>query len=287
MRNARVLFAGLMILVLFPGLAGGQGSSTATVTGTVTDQKGAAVPGATIELLNTATNESRTQTTNDAGYYTFVSVPPGTYKVVFKKDGFRTTTMGPLDAQVGKSLTANVQLEIGTMARTVEVIAVAGVELQTMDSPVGTVLDRKVLGSMPTLARDATAILLLQPLATPGFNTVGGGGGEGDNAGGQIGGARSDQNSFLLDGGDVTDSTAGGGQYSGTNFSAPPRGVVSKPVESLEEFRVVTTNSAATFSRSAGGEVQMVTKCRSNPFPGAVFDYLRHNQRNANNCNPQ
>src|SRR5713226_174824 len=133
MRNARVLFAGLMILVLVPGLARGQGSSTATVTGTVTDQKGAAVPGATIELLNTATNESRTQTTNDSGYYTFVSVPPGSYKVVFKKAGFRTTTMGPVDAQVGKSLTANVQLEIGTMAQTVEVIAGAGVELQTMD----------------------------------------------------------------------------------------------------------------------------------------------------------
>jgi hypothetical protein len=175
MRSARGLLAVLLILVLFQGLGRGQGSSTATVTGTITDQRGAAVPGAAIELLNTATNESRTQTTNDAGYYTFVSVPPGTYKVVFKKDGFRTTTMGPLDAQVGKSLTANVQLEIGTVAQTVEVIAGAGVELQTMDSSVGNVLDRKVLDSMPTLARDATAILLLQPLATPGFNTVGGG----------------------------------------------------------------------------------------------------------------
>jgi hypothetical protein len=285
MRSPKILLAVLVILVLFPGLGRGQGSSTATVAGTVTDQNGAAVPGATIELLNTATNESRTQTTNDSGYYMFVSVPPGSYKVVFKKDGFRTTTMGPLDAQVGKSLTANVQLEIGTVAQTVEVIAGAGVELQTMDSSVGNVLDRKVLDSMPTLARDATAILLLQPLATPGFNTVGGGGGEGDNTGGQIAGARSDQNTFLLDGGDVTDSTAGGGQYSGTNFSATPRGVVPTPVESLEEFRVVTTNSAASFSRSAGGEVQMVTKRGSNTFHGAVYDYLQNNHLNANTWN--
>jgi hypothetical protein len=277
----------LVILVLFQGQGRGQGSSTATVTGTVTDQKGAAVPGATIELLNTATNESRTQTTNDSGYYTFVSVPPGSYKVVFKKDGFRTTTMGPLDAQVGKSLTANVQLEIGTMAQTVEVIAGAGVELQTMDSSVGNVLDRKVLDTMPTLARDATAILLLQPLATPGFNSVGTPtqGGEGDNTGGQIAGARSDQNTFLLDGGDVTDSTAGGGQYSGGQFGASPRGVVPTPVESLEEFRVVTTNSAASFSRSGGGEVQMVTRRGSNAFHGAVYDYLQNNHLNANTWN--
>jgi hypothetical protein len=187
--------------------------------------------------------------------------------------------------QVGKSATVDTQLEIGSMSQTVEVIAGAGVELQTMDSSVGNVLDRKVLDSMPTLARDATAILLLQPLATPGFNTVGGGGGEGDNTGGQIAGARSDQNTFLLDGGDVTDSTAGGGQYSGTNFSATPRGVVPTPVESLEEFRVVTTNSAASFSRSAGGEVQMVTKRGSNQFHGAVYDYLQNNHLNANTWN--
>ncbi len=283
MRNTKILFAVLVILVLVPGLARAQGSSTATVAGTVTDQKGAAVPGATIELLDIATNETHAQVTSDTGYYIFVSVKPGSYKVVIKKDGFRTTNIGPVAVQVGKSAMVDAQLEIGTMSQMVEVTANSGVELQTLDSSVGNVLDRKVLDSMPTLARDATALLLLQPLATPGFN--GGGGGEGDNTGGQIAGARSDQNTFLLDGGDVTDSTAGGGQYSGTNFGATPRGVVPTPVESLEEFRVVTTNSAASFSRSAGGEVQMVTKRGSNTFHGAVYDYLQNDHLNANTWN--
>src|SRR5260370_28696221 len=98
----------------------------------------------------------------------------------------------------------------------------------------------------------------------------------------QIAGARSDQNTFLLDGGDATDSTAGGGQYSGTNFTATPRAVVPTPIESLEEFRVVTTNSGASFSRSAGGEVQMVTRRGSNQFHGAVYEYLQNNVLNAN-----
>src|SRR5713226_3820543 len=284
MRNARVLFAGLMILVLVPGLARGQGSSTATVTGTVTDQKGAAVPGASIELLNTATNESRTQTTGDTGYYTFVSVPPGTYKVSIKKVGFRTTTIGPVDVQVGKSLTADAKLEIGTISEVIEVQAGTQLELQTMDAAVGTVMDRKMLDNIPSMARDATALLLLQPLTTPGFNSPGSpsGTGEGDNTGGQVAGARSDQNTFLLDGGDATDSTAGSGQYSGTNFTATPRAVVPTPIESLEEFRVVTTNSGASFSRSAGGEVQMVTKRGGNTFHGAVYEYLQNNVLDAN-----
>src|SRR5713226_1626888 len=82
MRNARILFAVLVVLVLVPGLAYGQGSSTATVAATVTAQKGGAVRNATVDLLDTATNASRSQSTNETGYYTFVSVPPGSYKVV-------------------------------------------------------------------------------------------------------------------------------------------------------------------------------------------------------------
>src|SRR5215468_9336391 len=145
-------------------------------------------------------------------------------------------------------------------------------------------MEHKSLENIPSLARDATALLLLQPLANPGFNSPGSPNltGEGDNTGGQVAGARSDQNTFLLDGGDASDSTAGGGQYSGTNFGATPRAVVPTPVESLEEFRVVTTNATAGFSRSAGGEVQMVTRRGGNTFHGAAYEYLQNNDLNAN-----
>jgi len=275
-----VVFAFLLIPVPLHA----QGSSTTTVTGTVTDQKGASVPGALVELRNIATNDARTQTTLDSGLYTFPSVPPAEYKITIKKDGFRTTVIGPVSAQVGKALTVDAQLEIGTIAQTVEVQAGAQAELQTLDAAVGNVLDHKSLQNIPSLARDATSLLLLQPLANPGFNAVGAPAltGEGDNTGGQIAGARSDQNTFLLDGGDATDSTAGSGQYAGTNFGATPRAVVPTPIESLEEFRVVTTNSNASFSRSAGGEVQMVTRRGSNSFHGAGYEYLQNNVLNAN-----
>src|SRR6267378_2635155 len=284
-QNLKVFLAVFLVLTLAPGISHAQGSSTATVAGTVTDQKAAAVPGAHVELLSVATNESRTQTTNDTGYYTFVSVAPGDYKVTIKKDGFRTTTIGPLSVQVGKVATVDTQLEIGAIAQMVEVRATA-VELQTSDSSVGNVIERKMLDNLPSLARDAT-LLLLQPLANPGFNSPGSPSatGEGDNTGGQVAGARSDQNTFLLDGGDATDSTAGSGQYSGTNFTATPRAVVPTPIESLEEFRVVTTNSGASFSRSAGGEVQMVTRRGSNTWHGAVYEYLQNNALNANTWN--
>ncbi len=285
-RVVLLIIALCCLFALTPSALLSQGSSTATVTGTVTDQKGAAVPNADVELLNIATNESRKQMTNDTGYYTFVSVLPGQYKVTIKKSGFRTASVGPLDAQVGRAIAVDARLELGTVTEIVEVVA-SQVELQTSDSSVGNVMDRKVLDNVPSMARDATALLLMQPLTTPGFNSPGSpaGTGEGDNTGGQVAGARSDQNTFLLDGGDATDSTAGSGQYSGTNFTATPRAAVPTPIESLEEFRVVTTNSGASFSRSAGGEVQMVTRSGSNTWHGAVYEYLQNNDLNANTWN--
>jgi hypothetical protein len=248
------------------------------------DQKGAVVPDAQIELQNVATNDLRTQTTNNSGVYTFPSVAPGDYKVSIKKTGFRTTTVGPVAAQVGKPLTIDATLEVGTVSEVVEVQAGAQVELQTNDASIGNVINRKMMDNIPSLGRDATALLLLQPLATPGFNAPGSpnASGEGDNTGGQVAGARSDQNTFLLDGGDATDSTAGSGQYAGTNFTATPRAVVPTPVESLEEFRVVSNNPDAGFGRSAGGEVQMVTRSGTNLFHGAAYEYLQNNVLNSN-----
>lgn len=277
MMKARVLICMLAILGLIPGLAHGQGSST--VTGTVTDQKDAAVPGASVELVDTATNASRTQTTNDTGYYTFVSVPPGDYKILIKKSGFRTASLGPLHASVGKSLTADAKLEIGTVTETVEVIAGAGVELQTLDASVGNVIGQDALDKLPSLSRDATAILLMQPMTAPGFNSA-----EENDTGGQVAGARSDQNTFLLDGGDATSNTEGGGGYAnqaGTGFSAEARASVPTPVESLQEFRV-TTNNSTLFARSSGGAVEMVTRRGTNEWHGTAYEYNQNTVYNAN-----
>src|SRR5258708_26994270 len=106
------------------------------------------------------------------------------------------------------------------MTETVEVKAGAGVELQTLDSSVGNVLDANMLSNMPNINRDATSLVLLQPLAIPGFNGPGGTG-EGNSNGGTIAGARMDQNTFILDGGYST-STMGCGRGCITAIVATP-----------------------------------------------------------------
>jgi len=119
-----------------------------------------------------------------------------------------------------------------------------------MDATIGDVMDSNLLSQLPTLSRDATSLLLLQPMAIPGFNGAGGTG-EGNLSGGAVAGARSDQNTYMIDGGDATSNMEGGGGYN-TGFVATPRAVVPTPVESLEEFRVATNNAGAEFHAVRG-----------------------------------
>ena len=253
-------------------------AQTANVTGSVTDPAGAFVPNATVELKNTGTNAALRTQTNDSGQFTFASVEPGPYALTITKQGF-AKFVTRFDVAIGRGASVNAKLEIGTTSQTVEVVAGSAVELQTLDASVGNVINQEALDKLPSLSRDATAILLMQPMTSPGFNSA-----EGNLTGGQVAGARADQNTFLLDGGDATSNTEGGGGYAnqaGTGFSAEARASVPTPVESLEEFRV-TTNNSNVFARSSGGAVEMVTRRGTNNWHGAAYEYNQNTAYNAN-----
>ena len=266
------------LLLLFLPYVVAQTALTSTVTGTVTDPSGAVLPKATVELHDVTTTTTRTATTNDSGQYTFTNVAPGSYTISAKAQGFKTATAN-LRVEIARSHAANLRLEVGDVTAVVEVRA-TGNELQTLDASVGNVITQNDLANMPTLNRDATSLLLLQPMAIPGFNTAPGTGSD-NLTGGSVAGARSDQNTFLIDGGDASSNTEGGGGYN-TGFTATPRAVVPTPAESLEELRVTTNNPNATFNQSSGAAVQMVTKRGTNNWHGAGYFYHQNDALNAN-----
>src|SRR5437660_1767441 len=285
MRCVRMLL-GFMVLLAFVVLSmavslSAQTASTSTVTGTVSDKTGAAVPNAKVDLEDVGTKARLSATTGGDGNYIFPSVRPGNYNVIVSGKGFRQTVVSGVKVDIGKSALVNVVLEVGGMTETVEVTAGTGVELQTLNASVGDVLDANLLANMPTLSRDATALVLLQPMAIPGFNGAVAGSGDGNSSGGTIAGARMDQNTFMLDGGDATSNVEGGGGYN-TGFQATPRAVVPTPVESLEEFRVQTNNAGVDFTRSLGAEVQMVTRRGSNDWHGAGYWYHQNDELDSN-----
>jgi len=270
---SRFLFSAFLLFAFFlvATSAYSQTADTGAIRGTVSDKGGAVVPDASATLTNTATNESKTVTTNSSGEYVFPSIAPGNYNLKISKAGFAVLSFTNLRVDVTKSYTYDATLQVSSGTETVEVSAQAQAELQTADAVVGNVVAENELMTLPTLGRDSRELLTLQPMSTPFESSNGGGFG---NAGGTIAGARSDQNVFNLDGIDITDNViAGGGNQTP---------VIPISVETIEEFRVGVTNNNASFQRSEGGQINMISKTGTNDFHGAAYWYHQNSALNAN-----
>src|SRR5579862_6086617 len=286
--SMRCLFL-LFVFCLAGQLLWGQGSTnTGTVAGTVTDPSGAVVSGATVILTDVATGTPRTATTNNAGHYLFPDVNPGGYTITIVKQGFATTKAPNLQVLVGQATTFNTSLQVGGTAVEVEVSAV-GTELQTMNATVGNTVPSVALDSLPTIGRDVSTFVEMQPGVSPD---------------GSVAGAVVDQSYFSLDGGNNTNDMdgsmsvytmsyagdpSGGVANQSLGVAAGPTGVLPTPQDSVEEFKVNTANQTADFNSSAGAEVKVVTKRGTNAFHGTAYEYYRDNNWSSNswqNNNP-
>ena len=278
----------LLCVLAFSSLpAWGQATSTGTIVGTVTDNTGAVVAGATVTAIDKATGDTRSTTTNDVGHYIFQNVNPSTYVLKFKKAGFAELDVTGATVVVGTQLTENVQMKLGSVSTTVTVTETAGAELQTMNATVGQTLGTVQLSALPAQQRDVSTFLELQPGVSPD---------------GSVAGAVVDQSTFMLDGGQNTNDMDGSmGVYTpsfagdptggaGSAINGAPTGVMPTPVDSIEEVKVNTAGQTADFNSSAGAQVEMVTKRGSNNWHGSVYEYYLDNNMSANtwvNNNPQ
>jgi hypothetical protein len=271
----------LISLFVFTSLSAlAQTASTGAIFGTVTDQNGGIVRDAKIQAEDVSRRLTIEVSTNEAGQFIFPSLEPGTYKVSASAPGFPLTVQEGVQVSITKSLRVDFRLTLGTVTQTIEVSETAGATLQTLDATTGTTVEGQALIRLPAINRSAIALLTLQPMTMP---TRGAGVAPGIHLSGQIGGARSDQQTFHLDGADATDLTAGTGQYVGSATDwAGPTPMIPVPAESIAEFRVATSNPNATFGRSAGGQINLVTKRGSNEWHGSTYWYLQNDKLNAN-----
>jgi hypothetical protein len=252
-----------------------QSTSTGTVSGQVTDPQNSAVSGAEVTLLDVAKNTALTTVTNEEGRYVFVNVHPGLYDLSVSKTGFIRAKAPGQKVTVGLVLTVNISLQLGSVTETVVVTSASGTELQTTNATVGTTLTGKNLELLTNLGRDANALFVLQPAVAPT---------------GEVAGAVRDQNTYQLDGGNNSDDMAGttstytqaAGFIGSAATGGTPSGVMPTPAESIEEFRVGTTNQTADFNGSAGGQIQLVTKRGTNQFHGSVYEHYLGSNFQAN-----
>jgi hypothetical protein len=270
-----------LTLLLGAQILWGQATNTGVITGTISDQSGAVITGATVTLTDPATGTARTATTNSAGHYVFVDVTPATYTVTITKQGFATTKAPSLQVQVGQTTSFNASLQVGGTSVEVQVSA-TGTELQTMNSTVGNTVSGLALSSLPSIGRDVSTFVELQPGVSPD---------------GSVAGAVVDQSHFSLDGGNNSNDMdgsmsvytttfagdpTGGIANEGYGVAAGPTGVMPTPADSVEEFKVNTANQTADFNSSAGAEVKVVTKRGTNAWHGTGYEYYRDNNWSAN-----
>jgi hypothetical protein len=278
--NRRISAYVVLILVfssLFSAsLVYSQSATSGAVVGTVKDPTGAVVAGATVTLTAIATSQTQTATSDTAGRYSFPLVAPGEYTLTITAKGFRKTSVARLVVEVNKSSLVDQTLEVGASSEVVEVTATTMTELQTQDSSVGEVLSGTELNRLPVAGRSAVQLIFYQPAVAPDT-------GCGDTCGGNIAGARNDQTTFLIDGGDATSDLEGSNSYiSPSREPTAVSAIVPIPQDAVDEFRVATNNQNATFGISSGGQVAIVTKGGTNSFHGNLYEYHEDDGIDAN-----
>jgi hypothetical protein len=288
-----VKFALVLLLVVcvasaLPAWA--QSSSTGSVVGVVTDQTGAVVEGVEVTLTDVSTNTPRTTTTNANGRYLYVNVNPGIYTLAAAKAGFATSKAERQEVKVGLTLTVDLSLQVGAQNVVVEVRSV-GSELQTLNSTLGNEVTSEALSNLPTLGRDTSSFVTLQAGVSP----------DGSAAGTVV-----DQTVFTLDGGNNSNDMDGSSGVYNPNFGDDPAGglfsnkfnqisgainginggqasgVMPTPVDSIEEFKVSTTNQTADVNNSSGMQVAIVTKRGTNAWHGTGYEYYLDNNFSGN-----
>ena len=256
------------VLALLAASAAAQ--STSQLNGSVSDPSGASVPDATITLTDAATGLQRNTTSNRAGLYQFLDVPPGDYRLDATASGFARYSVTDVKLVVKTPSTINIKFQVAGVATLVTVEGQAPLINRT-DASLGNTIEENQIAELPIANRNVVYLLSLQP----GVAYLGGAAETNqatDTRSGAVNGVRSDQSNVTLDGIGVND------QNNGYAFTS----VLNTPPDSVEEFRVTTANSNADSGYSSGGQVALVTKSGTNAFHGSVYEYNRNTIFSAN-----
>ena len=243
-------------------------SSKTSLRGTVTDASGAAVPGAQVTLDNKTTNFHAQRTADATGDYQFLQIPPGTYTITRTSNGFAAKT-AIAELLVNQPATVNLALSVQAATVTLNVSAESET-LNTTDASIGNAVNNATIEALPMEGRNVPDLLSLQPgVLYLGHNISQ----NLDSRSGAVAGSRSDQGNVTLDGVDNND------QVNGYAFT----GVLRSTLDSVEEFRVTTTNANADEGRSSGAQVSLVTRSGTNQLHGSLYEYNRNTLTAANN----
>jgi hypothetical protein len=255
----------MTVFIVAQGIAFGQ-TFRGGISGSVTDQSGAVVPGAQITAVESATNTSYKAVSSTAGEFAFSNIPLGSYTVSVTASGFKSEKVDKVPVTAGNTYTLPIKLAIASAGETVEVTA-DSLSLDTVTDTQATALPEEVVQNLPNSGRDFTQMLA----QTPGFAGLSTGGGAGVGA---VNGTRSNSVNWQIEGTDNNDLW--------WNIPAVNQGGVSSiagvilPIDAIENFSFVTAGSTE-LGRNSGGTANLTIKSGTNSLHGSAY-YYNHNE---------
>jgi hypothetical protein len=259
-----LIIATLVLIFCAAALA----QDTASITGTIADPSGAAIPNAKVELTNSEHGISRSGTSNSSGDFLFASLPIGSYDLTVTAEGFKKYEAKGVVLRVADKARVNVALEVGTIATEVVVQGSDVAQVETQSSEIAGAITGKEISQLELNGRDFTQLVALSPGVTnqsgadegePGASTVAF----------SVNGGRTEYNNFEVDGGDTQDNG------SNTTLNVYPS------IDAIAEVKVLTSNYSAQYGRNGSGTIEVETKSGTNAFHGDLYEFLRNDAFNA------
>ncbi|MDT4968018.1 MAG: hypothetical protein QOJ64_2755 [Acidobacteriota bacterium] len=272
--GAQALMLGLG-LSLFVVTALAQSTTVGSISGTVTDPQGAAVPNAEVTIKEETTGASRAVTTNGDGIYSVPSLPVGRYSVTVAPQGFKTSVSNGVEVHINEKVVVDLALQVGNVSETVTVTSDV-TPVETRSGEVSSLIGQKQVTELPLNGRNYAQLALMVPGVSPVTQSGAGGafktGGTGLDSGVDmsVNGNGSNQNLWTVDGVNNMDV--------GSNRTL----LVFPSIDSIQEFRVERNSFSAEFGQAQGAVINLVTKGGGNDFHGTVFEFLRKDSLNAN-----
>ena len=257
----------IAVALLLPAVLRAQGYF-GTVSGILTDPSGAIIQGAKVTLTDEQKGFTFNTTSDSAGRYLFISIPPGLYSVAAEARGFEKTVRTHIKLNVSENPSANLTLKVASATEQVKVEAQSQ-SIATEDATTGQVVDRRFINDLPIISRDVTELTYL----TAGVGDMDD---QCHNCGSTnfvSNGSRGASADILMDGASVTNFEPNGGVT---------QAVYIPSAEAVEEFKVQQTNFSAEFGFSGSSILNMVTRSGTNSFHGSAYDFIRNTITDAN-----
>lgn len=251
-----------------------QTPGTGGIAGSVTDPTAARLGGAQVKAVSEATSWSRTVTTTASGRYDVALLPPGLYSVSVSAPGFRERTIPAVRVAAGEATVLDIQLSVGASSSEAEVVATPELA-QTDTSVLGRVTDARTITDLPLANRNFSQILALNPGVIADVPDAGALGKNTQNV--SSNGAKTTANNFQFNGIDANNLSQG----SFTGFDPEP-GIAIPAPDTIAEFKVQTGMYDAGYGRSAGANVDFITRSGTNRFHGGLWEFFRNDVLNAN-----